>query len=81
MENNNLELKMLALKEGFRNQVAKLTDEYEDRIADLRVELTNVSQQYNELQQQVAAKDARIAELEAPLVQEEAPADSSDDSN
>ena len=37
----NLELKLIALKEGFRNKFAGMVDEYEDKIADIRVELTN----------------------------------------
>lgn len=78
--NERLQLKIVALKEGFRNKVSTLMDDYEDKIADLRIELTEISQERDTLRQQVTERENRISELEN-RVQEEDPADSSDDAN
>lgn len=48
------ELKIMALRE----RVAQLTAEYEDKVADLRVELTIVSQERDELLAEKDSKDA-----------------------
>lgn len=45
------ELKIMALRE----RVAQLTAEYEDKVADLRVELTLVSQELEEYKQDADA--------------------------
>lgn len=37
------ELKVQALREALRDKVSKITDEYEDRIADLRIEITELT--------------------------------------
>jgi uncharacterized protein YeeX (DUF496 family) len=70
------DLKIQALREGFRDRVAFITEDYENRIADLRIELTEVSQERDALR-------AAQAEQER-LVQEEAagtPKVSAEDSN
>lgn len=38
------ELKIQALREALRDKVSSITDEYENRIADLRVEITQLSE-------------------------------------
>lgn len=58
------DLKIQALREALKDRVASITDEYENRIADLRIELTEVSQERDALR-------AAQAEQER-LVQEEA---------
>lgn len=68
MENTQrLELKILALKEGFRSKVASTVEEYEDRIAELRIELTEQSQQNQELQQLREQDAATITSLNSLL--------------
>jgi uncharacterized coiled-coil DUF342 family protein len=59
-----LELKIQALKEGFKTKIASTLEEYEDRIADLRIQLTET---HAELRQAVQERDdlsARLSELE-----------------
>ena len=59
-------MKIQALREALRDRVANITDDYENRIADLRIELTEVSM----------ARDSAMAELtqlrQEKSVQEEA---------
>lgn len=66
-----LELKIIALKEGFKTKIASTLEEYEDRIADLRLEITEQQQtvdglvaQNNQQQDTIMALEAKIAELE-----------------
>lgn len=40
--------------EHYKQRVAELSVQYEDRIADLRVELTELSQQVQQLQQELS---------------------------
>lgn len=59
----NLELKLIALKEGFRNKFAGMVDEYEDKIADIRVELTNqagIIDQLNEHNRALEEENERL---------------------
>lgn len=75
-QNNRLEMKLIALKEGFKNQVADLTERYEDRIADLRIELTELSQHLQDAQNQLNVANERIREFEEnALEKKEEPAD------
>jgi hypothetical protein len=75
-QQNRLEMKLVALKEGFKNQVADLTERYEDRIADLRIELTEYAQQLQETQLQLQQANERIREFEEnALEKKEEPAD------
>ena len=81
MDNNRLELKIQALKEGFRNQVAKITDEYEDRIADLRIEITERAQAQAQAQQElenVRAELQRVQEEQQDVAREKEDAKDSD---
>lgn len=92
MENNTrkLEMKILALKEGFKNKVANMLDEYEDRIADLRIELTELDTNNKQLQSENENLQALIQQLQEQLnpvdeplegdgnVQEEEPANEAD---
>lgn len=60
MENiEKLNLKIEALKQGFANSVSN----YEDRIADLRVQLTEVSQQLGEAHSEVANLRSQVESL------------------
>jgi hypothetical protein len=55
MENNQKnELKIQALREALRERVSAITDEYENKIADLRIELTEVSLALQEAQARLA---------------------------
>lgn len=82
-----LELKIIALREGFKTKVASLADEYEERIADLRIELTEQNQNLSAVNGEIQRLSARVQELEQEkVVQEEAAAaeaaaEDSDDSN
>lgn len=38
-------MKIMALREAFRNRIAELTDQYENKIVDLRIEVTELYQQ------------------------------------
>lgn len=64
-QEEKLNLKVEGLRQAFRERVALLTDDYENRIVDLRVDLTGLS---NDLQQSNAQNEElnqRIAILEA----------------
>lgn len=80
MSNNKLELKIMALKEGFRNRVASILDEYEEKIADLRIELTELDERLRETLAENENLKALLAERENVQEEDTAPADS-DDSN
>lgn len=41
------DLKIQALREALRERVSSITDEYENRIADIRIELTELTQAYD----------------------------------
>lgn len=62
---NNQELKILALKEGFRNKVASLVDEYEDRVADLRIEITRQSEIIDRLTEHNKELETRLEPVNA----------------
>lgn len=64
------ELKILALREGFRNKVASITDEYEDRIAELRVELTEREAKLHRLEDENQNLKSEIDALRASQEQE-----------
>ena len=61
-ETQKLELKIQALREALRERVSAVTDEYENKVADLRVELTELSMAYKELEERLNAKDANVQE-------------------
>lgn len=50
-------LKIQALRESFEKRVAILVGDYEDRIADLRVELTLMAHQMRELREALEGDD------------------------
>lgn len=52
---NNLELKITALREALRERVSELVDNYENKIADLRIEITLLSQENSELKAKLAS--------------------------
>lgn len=52
MEDNERQaLKIIALREALRDRVAAITDEYESRIIDLRLEITDLGNQLDEARQ------------------------------
>lgn len=59
---SNLELKIIALKEGFKNKIASTVEEYEDRIADLRVEITSLSGVVDNLNEHNRDLETRLQE-------------------
>jgi len=74
------DLKIQALREALRERVSSITDEYENRIVDLRIELTELAEAHGALTAEVTQlrqeKDAREkAEAEAGT------AENPDDSN
>lgn len=73
------DLKIQALREGFRERYAAQADDYENRIADLRIELTEQSNRADanakELEETLAQLQIYL-EKENAVVQEEAPASS-----
>lgn len=60
-QNQKTELKVMALREALRERVAAITDEYENKIIDLRVEITELYMDRQRLQEQV---DAFLADKE-----------------
>lgn len=63
MEVNDYELKIQALREGFRGKIAEVYDFYEDKVAELRVQLTKVADQLQQTQQELAQKNAELDSL------------------
>jgi hypothetical protein len=63
-EEKKLELKVEGLREAFRERIALLTDEYENRIVDLRVQLTGLAEQASSLSTENEELNQRIATLE-----------------
>jgi uncharacterized protein YlxW (UPF0749 family) len=61
MDNN--EMKVIALREGFKVKIAEIYDTYEDKVADLRVQLTISSQKCETLQQEVDNLTAELNQL------------------
>lgn len=66
-------MKIQALREAMRDRVAGITDEYENRIADLRIELTEAHNQLAEAMNQLQI-------LQEQNVQEEAGTSPAEDS-
>lgn len=69
------DLKIQALREALRERVANITDEYENRIIELRIELTELAQSHDNLVTEVEnlrqEKDAREkAEAEAGITED-----------
>lgn len=66
MDNNQKnELKIQALREALRERVSSITDEYENKIADLRVELTETALSLQEARKQIevlSQKDESVPE-------------------
>lgn len=58
-EVRRLTLKLQAFKESFETKIAKTVGEYEDRIADLRVELTIMSESLQAARRELEEKEAR----------------------
>lgn len=74
-ENQKNNLKVIALREAFRDRVAEITDTYEMRIVDLRVQLTEMGQQVDELTEQLAQMQRALGkyqEAETSALEEEA---------
>lgn len=63
METDKKELKILALRE----RISALTTEYEDRTADLRVELTVVSNELDETRRQLAEVQTALQSAQNPV--------------
>lgn len=57
MDRNELKI------EHYKQRVAELSVQYEDRVADLRVEVTLLTQQLNEKSQEVEGLRNELAEL------------------
>ena len=73
-QTQRLELKNQALLE----KISSLTTNYENQIADLRVEMTVLSQDLNSTREELLSVGTRLAEAEAAanaVSEEEAPAD------
>lgn len=60
---NNEEMKIIALREGFKLKIAEIYDTYEDKVADLRVQLTVASNRADSLQQEVDRLTAELTEI------------------
>ena len=73
------DLKIQALREALRDRVASITDEYENRIADLRIELTEVSQERDALRAAQAEQERLVQEEAAGTA--EVPAEDSNNAN
>lgn len=73
-QTQRLELKNQALLE----KISSLTTNYENQIADLRVEMTVLAQDLNSTREELLSVGTRLAEAEAAanaVSEEEAPAD------
>ena len=53
---NKAKLKLQAYKESFESKIASVIGEYEDRIADLRVELTIMNSELHSVRQQLESE-------------------------
>lgn len=72
-ENSKKDLKIIALREALRDRVAEITTTYEDRIVDLRIQITEQSQAIEELNKQLLAVQdalAKYREAEANVPEE-----------
>jgi chromosome segregation ATPase len=63
MDANDYELKIQALREGFRGKIAEVYDHYEDKVAELRVQLTKVASQLQDTKQELEQKNAELNSL------------------
>lgn len=71
-EQEKLELKLQALKESFKEKIASMVDDYENRIADLRVELTVLHEAYQQVNAEISRRNQPAPEyVEGELVTEE----------
>lgn len=62
-----LDLKITALKDGFRTRLAKISDDYEDQIADLRIALTELDEKSKSDDARIAAQEAELTDLRTKL--------------
>jgi len=60
-------MKILALKEGFRTKIASITEEYEERIADLRIELTELDEKYRQSEAENQNLQSTVQQLREQL--------------
>ena len=67
MDNNTkLELKLEAFRQSLHTRVSNLTLEYEEKIADLRVELTLKEMELNEARGRIEAYEEALSEKTSP---------------
>lgn len=69
-EQNKDHLKIQALRQQFSEKIGVLTDDYENRIADLRVELTEAVEKNKFLLGRVEELQSSLTELKVVDVQE-----------
>lgn len=70
MDTQALELKLQAYKESFEQKIASTVGEYEERIADLRVELTLMNHHLQEVLQRLAQMEGQDEEIKEDSAQE-----------
>ena len=70
-ELNKATLKLQAYKESFESKIALTIGEYEDRIADLRVELTLMNSELHQVKQELSdERDKNVETKEDPSTEE-----------
>lgn len=60
------DLKIQALREALRDRVSELVDKYEDRISDLRIEVTELTNENRELRRYLDEPQSEVAEYSVP---------------
>ena len=57
---NKNEMTIVALREAFKNRIAEITDSYEMRIIELRIEVTELSQMVDRLTAELNQRDEEV---------------------
>ena len=71
-DNERTELTIVALKQALRDRVAGITEEYESRIIELRLEITDLGNQLDDAREIIMRY--QMSQPEPPVTIEEVPA-------
>lgn len=71
-DNSKKDLKIIALREALRDRVAEITTTYEDRIVDLRIQITEQGQTIDTLTAENESLRNSLAQKENDVLEENA---------
>lgn len=71
-DNSKKDLKIIALREALRDRVAEITTTYEDRIVDLRIQITEQGQTIETLTAENESLRNSLAQKENDVLEENA---------